>query len=77
MATQIEHLVKMAEQIALNFRAWGDEDAVAEKICEHLRKFWTPAMQGQLLDNWRADATVLSPAVQHAMARLEEETEKG
>ena len=64
---QIEHLVKMANQIALNMAPWGDEEAVAEKIGEHIAKFWTPAMRRQLLDYHCAGGDGLAPVVTRAL----------
>lgn len=45
-----EQLVKMAHQIARNLAAEGDEDHVARKAAEHIRKFWTPAMRSTLVE---------------------------
>jgi len=57
---QVKQLVKMANQIALNLAAWGDDAAVARKTCEHMEKFWTPAMCDQILEYWRAGGDGLS-----------------
>ena len=67
---QTEQLVKMANQIALNFAAWGDEALVAQKTGEHLLKFWTPAMNRQLLEHWRAGGEDLSPVVSLVLAAM-------
>ena len=69
---QINHLVKMANQIALNMAAWGDEEAVAVKTGEHIEKFWTRAMREQLLDFWRADGEDLCPVVCSVLASMDE-----
>jgi formate dehydrogenase subunit delta len=69
---QINHLVKMANQIALNLAAWGDEEAVAVKTGEHIEKFWTRAMREQLLDFWRADGEDLCPVVCRVLASMDE-----
>lgn len=50
--TQVTHLVKMAQQIALNMAAEGD--AQSQSAAAHIRKFWTPAMREQLVDHTRA-----------------------
>ncbi len=49
-STQIEHLVRMASQIALNMAAWGSEEEVAKKTAEHITRFWTPVMRQRLLE---------------------------
>lgn len=65
--SQVEQLVKMAEQIALNLGAGHDGDgAAAKKTAEHIARFWTPAMRRQLLAYWRAGGEV-SAAVAAAL----------
>ncbi|MEP4148704.1 MAG: formate dehydrogenase subunit delta [Halioglobus sp.] len=60
---QIDHLVKMANQIALNFGEQRNLTEAARKTGEHLEKFWTRAMRDQLA-TYAADSGVsLSPAV--------------
>ena len=48
--TQVEQLVKMAQQISRNMAAEGDAATVARKTAEHIGKFWTPAMRRQLVE---------------------------
>jgi len=67
---QIAQLVRMANQIARNMGATGDEQAVAAGIREHLGKFWTPAMLQQLLSYHRDGGGELLPAVQCALDAL-------
>ena len=69
---QINHLVKMANQIALNMAAWGDENAVAVKTGEHIEKFWTRAMREQLLGYWRAGGEGLGSVVCRVLASMDE-----
>ena len=71
-ARQIDHLVKMANQIALNMAAWGDEDDVARMTGEHMKKFWTPAMLAQLLDYGRDGGDELSPVVSKVVVSMGE-----
>ena len=76
--TQTDHLVRMANQIALNMAAWGDEEAVARMTGEHIRKFWTPAMRAQLLDYRRAGGGDLSPVILRVVTAMDEtENSKG
>ncbi len=58
---QVEHLVKMAQQIALNMAAEGD--AQIDKTAAHILKFWTPAMREELIEYARAHSD-LSAEVQ-------------
>ncbi len=68
---QIDHLVKMVNQIALNTGARLDAVESARRTGEHLRKFWTPAMRGQLVDYWRQGGEGLEPVVVSALEDLE------
>ena len=67
---QVEQLVRMANQIALNMSAWGSEDDVARKTEEHITKFWTPEMRKRLQEYSHHGAEGLSPAVLRAVASL-------
>ena len=42
-----EHMVHMANQIALYFAAYPHQEAVAG-VADHLKKFWEPRMRRQL-----------------------------
>jgi formate dehydrogenase subunit delta len=68
-ARQIDHLVKMANQIALNLGA-GHDDAVATRTAQHISRFWTPAMRKELIEYWRAGGAV-GPVVAASLAALE------
>lgn len=61
--TQLGHLVKMANQIAVNCGEHRDPGAAARRTAEHLHKFWTPAMRAQLADYAAGGGEDLSPAV--------------
>ncbi len=69
---QIDHLVKMANQIALNFGSERDLNHAASKTREHLKKFWTRDMRGQLLAYAGSDGADLSPCVRQM---LEQDTD--
>jgi formate dehydrogenase subunit delta len=42
-----EHMVHMANQIALNFAGYPHDDAVA-RVADHLKRFWEKRMRAQL-----------------------------
>ncbi len=69
-AKQIEQLVKMANQIALNLGA-GHDAAAAARTAEHIGRFWTPAMTRQLTAHWREGGEV-APVVAAALAELDD-----
>lgn len=66
--TEIEQLVKMANQIAANFSF--HEDGVA-RTADHLQRFWAPVMRKQLADYAAASAGAgLDKAVLQALQYL-------
>ncbi len=65
---EVEHLVKMANQIADNFSF--HEDAV-DRISDHLRRFWAPSMQEKLIGLDSAGGEGLKPAVREALKGLD------
>lgn len=71
-ASQIDHLVKMANQIALNLAAAGDDDTVAEQAYDHMKRFWSPLMKQQITAYLEKDVGDLTPASAKAVAKLAE-----
>jgi formate dehydrogenase subunit delta len=63
-----EHLVKMANQIAANFRYHDDG---VERIADHLKRFWAPSMKRQLLELAASANAGLDERVREAARRLE------
>jgi hypothetical protein len=73
--TQIERLVKMAEQIALNLGA-GRDEAAAQRTAEHISRFWTPDMRRRLMEFWHGGGDVAA-VVGAALALLDVIDDKG
>ena len=65
----IERLVKMANQIALNMAANGTQEEVAEQIAQHLGKFWPPSMKHSVSEHL-AVQDKLSPLAYKALTKL-------
>ncbi len=74
-AKQIDHLVKMANQIARNLSAGRESEETARLTAEHLRKFWTRDMRKQLLALPADDTDPLSPDVRRAINDLKDSGE--
>ena len=70
----IEHLVKMANEIGAFFVTANDEDTAAALIAEHLRRFWDPRMRKQIIEHLRQGGEGLKPAVGKAVGLLMEGT---
>ncbi|WP_022682314.1 formate dehydrogenase subunit delta [Sphingobium bisphenolivorans] len=64
-----QRLVYMAEQIARNFAALG-EDRTVTALAEHLTSYWDPHMKDQIVAIARDHPDSLSPPVAAAVARL-------
>ena len=63
----LAHLTYMANQIARNFAAQGDEVAAAA-TAQHLKLFWDPRMKAAILSGDRAG---LEPIAKAAVELLE------
>ena len=57
----LAHLTYMANQIARNFAAQGDEVAAAA-TAQHLKLFWDPRMKKAILDGDRAGLEPIAKA---------------
>lgn len=72
MATgnEIEHLIKMANQIAENFAFSGDEEKQVAGVVDHLTRFWAPTMKQHLLEYVGQGGEGVSEPVLTALARI-------
>ena len=61
--SQAAHLVKMANQIALNLSAAASDEDALELTAQHIRKFWTPVMTRKLVDYAAGGGEGCSPLV--------------
>jgi formate dehydrogenase subunit delta len=69
MMSNLERLVYMANQIARNFAAMGDE-AAAKATADHITAFWDPRMRVQLCDQLAIAPESLEPLARQAAAIL-------
>lgn len=63
-------LAKMAEQIAANMAFCDDEALIADKVADHMQRFWGPGMREALLEHAGAQAQDLSPVVRRALTKV-------
>ncbi|QID17939.1 formate dehydrogenase subunit delta [Nitrogeniibacter mangrovi] len=65
----IQHLVKMANQIGQFFASYPDHDEARRSIGEHLKKFWAPAMRKALAEHLAStgEQSGLEPLVAEAV----------
>jgi formate dehydrogenase subunit delta len=66
----IEHLVKMANQIGQFFRAEPDRDAAVAGIETHLRRYWEPRMRKAIVAHLEQGGEGLEDLVKAAVRKL-------
>lgn len=67
----VEHLVRMANQIGSFFEAESDRAAAVAGVADHLRRFWDPQMRTAIVAHRRAGGAGLSEIVIEAIKELE------
>jgi formate dehydrogenase subunit delta len=65
--TETTHLVSMANDIAANLSFQGD---AADKIADHINRFWAPRMRKLLLEYATDDGQGLSEALLPALEKI-------
>jgi formate dehydrogenase subunit delta len=73
VSEKISHLIKMANQIARNLNAAGDEETAAVKVADHLTRFWSPQMRKQIIDYQKTGGDELSSVALRAVIQLGEQ----
>ncbi|ART63542.1 formate dehydrogenase subunit delta [Kushneria marisflavi] len=63
-------LIRMVNQISLNNRHHASDEAAAEQIAGHLKKFWARDMKRQIIKYAETDGSELDPLSKLAVARL-------
>jgi hypothetical protein len=70
LTSELEHLIKMINQIADNI-AIGDDDAIiAAKVTKHLQLFWAPPMKKKIINYAASDGKQLNTVAKIAIAQL-------
>lgn len=65
--SELEHLKKMANQIAANFSFHDDQVA---RIADHIKRFWAPSMRALLSDHINSNGAGVDSAVRRAMQEI-------
>ena len=66
----IERLVAMTNDIAAFFAFEPDQDAAAEQVANHLKKFWEPRMREAIRRCLQEGGEGLSPLAKSGVGRL-------
>lgn len=64
---ELEHLVEMANDIAINLDFYPDAE---DRIADHLTRFWAPSMRKLISQHVQAGGTGLSDSAIEAVKRL-------
>ncbi len=69
---EVNKLIRMANQIAVNFDYGQDKDALVASVADHLRRFWSPDMKQQIVSAYRGGDSDLDARAAAAVAKLAE-----
>ena len=69
MSSDVQHLVKMANQIADAFLGAPHEEAV-DGVANHIKSFWAPVMRNRLIEYAGAHASEFRPLALLGIERL-------
>lgn len=65
--SDLDHMIKMANQIADNFSYHDDQ---AERTADHIERFWAPRMREKISQHLEAGGDGLSGPAKEALQRL-------
>ena len=68
--TELDHLIKMINQIADNIAIGETADTVAPKVADHVKRFWAPPMKEKIIHYMQCDGQRLQPAAKIAVSLL-------
>jgi len=58
---ELNHLIKMLNQLADNLTQGDPQDIAAERVADHVRRFWAPAMKERIRQYVDSGGEDLSP----------------
>ncbi len=70
MTVNVKKLVKMAEEITANMSYTDDPEVVADKVADHLNRFWDPRMKQAIADYAADSDTTMPESLRLAISRL-------
>ena len=73
--TELEHLIKMINQIADNVTTGESDEVRAQNVAAHLKRFWAPSMHGTLRSYAETDGEMLQPIARRAVELLSIESQ--
>lgn len=70
MTVNIDKLVHMGEQITANMSFTDDPEMIADKVADHLGRFWDPRMKASIIDYAGDPGADLSEPLRLAIDKL-------
>ena len=70
MGAQLEHLIKMANQIADNFQFSENQEQQIAAVADHMNRFWAASMKKDIAGHIAEGGEGLQPVVIAAAKRL-------
>jgi formate dehydrogenase subunit delta len=69
-ATELDHLIKMINQIADNIAIGDDDTLTAPQVTNHLNKFWARTMKEKIIAYAASDGDQLNSVAKIAVSQL-------
>lgn len=67
---ELDHLIKMANQIACNIGLGASEDETVDRVVKHINLFWAPAMREKICANMQTSASQLNSVAIKALVQI-------
>ncbi len=66
----VEHLVKMANEIGAFYISESDKKEAAQSIASHLRRYWEPRMRKAIIEHYNQGGAGMKDATRDAVGLL-------
>ena len=70
--TELQHLIKMMNQISDNMTLTEIDELAAVKVADHIKRFWAPSMREIIISYARSDGEMLQGGSMAAIRLLQE-----
>lgn len=75
--SEINHLIKMLNQIAANLARGEDDETDIAKVADHLQRFWSPGMRTELANYVEQNPEALPRVCELAILKVKPTTTSG
>ena len=70
--TELQHLIKMINQISENMALTEIDELAAAKVTDHIKRFWARSMKQKIISYARSDGEMLQGVSLEAIRLLQE-----